>query len=111
MMMVMMMMMMMMMRMRMAVVVVVVVVVLVLVLVGGGSTRGVGGGHDDDNSELRRQEDGRGKKTAKPCVISLRIIMFEEIFCKNSPSFKQMFQSVRNQKTVMLTKDRNKTLK
>ena len=83
------------------------VVVLVLVLVGRGCT---GGSHDDD-SELTRQEDGRGKKTAKPCVINLIIIMFEEIFCKTSPSIKQMFQSVRNQKTVMLTEDRNKTLK
>ena len=85
-----------------------VVVVLVLVLGGRGCT---GGGHDDDDSELTRQEDGRGKKTAKPCVINLIIIMFEEIFCKTSPSIKQMFQSVRNQKTVTLTEDRNKTLK
>ena len=85
--------------------------VIVLVLVGGGSTGGVGGGHDNDNSELTRQKDGRGKKTAKPCVMSLIIIMFEEIFCKTSPSFKQMFQSVKKQKTVMLTEDRNKTLK
>ena len=84
------------------------VVVLVLVLVGRGCT---GGGHDGDDSELTRQQDGRGKKTAKPCVINLIIIMFEEIFCKTSPSIKQMFQSVRNQKTVMLTEDRNKTLK
>ena len=83
------------------------VVVLVLVLVGRGCT---GGGHDDDDSELTRQEDGRGKKKAKPCVINLIIIMFEEIFCKTSPPIKQMFQSVRNQKTVMLTEDRNKTL-
>ena len=84
------------------------VVVLVRGLVGRGCT---GGGHDGDDSELTRQEDGRGKKTAKPCVIDLIIVMFEEIFCKASPSIKQMFQSVRNQNTVMLTEDRKKTLK
>ena len=100
--------MMMMMMMMMMIMMMAVVVVLVLVLVGRRCT---GGGHDDDDSELTRQEEGRGKKTAKPCVMNLIIIMFEEIFCKTSPSFKQMFQSVKNQKTVMLTEDRNKTLK
>jgi len=54
-----------------------------------------------DNIELEEQ-DGRGKKTAKPCVTSGTIIMFEKHFRQTS-----LFQLI----LVMLREDRNKTHK
>ena len=62
------------------------------------------------NSELT-QQDGRGKKTANLLLTNMTIILlFQKTFRQTSPCFKQIF-FVKDQNTVLLRKNHDKTRK